>query len=119
MALGRAGEKEPTCEHSINVTFIKRTLWWQNQTPNCSLSSRADKKEKKPYCLEGEDPVDSPSLFCFCSVFDITSRLPNSSLRKMKADSHWEFHTNGLICVAIFGMSPWIRPSDGLGAAVG
>lgn len=88
------------------------------QIPNCSLSSLADKKEKKPYCLEGEDPVDSPALFCFCPGFYITIRLPNSSLWKMKVDPHWEFHTSGLICVAIFGMLPWRRPSDGLGAAV-
>lgn len=118
MELVREGEKEPMCEHSINITFIKRTLWWQYQIPNCSPSSLADKKEKKSHCLQGEDPVASPSLFCFCSVFYITIRLPNSSLQKMKVDSHWEFHTNGLICVTIFGMLPWIRPSDSLGAAV-
>lgn len=75
-------------------------------------------KGKGAYCLQREGPVGNPSLFCFCSVFYIIIRLPDSSFWKMKVDSHWEFHTNGLICVAIFGMLPWIRPSEGLYAAV-
>ena len=120
MALLREGEKRKSLRVSIKLIslLLKRTLWWQYQIPNCSLSSLADEKEEKPHCLRGEGPVASPSLFRFCSVFHITTPLPNRSLWKMKVHSHWEFHTNGLICVPIFGPSPWIRPSDSLSAAV-
>lgn len=88
------------------------------QIPNCSLSSLEDTEDAESHCLQEEGPVADPSLCRFGSVFYVTIRLPNGSFCKMKVVSHWDFHTNGLICVAISGMSPWIRPSEGLSAAV-